>query len=122
MGPGTRLDLQLNPDGTPKPDSTPKPKSDYASYQHDIAYDRAKKAYEVDKTPGNRRRQLNKIWEADATFVEQMNNDTEEPLAPIAGKLIQTKEQLEKFAMLKGKEFDIKQLKNLERPIRRPAP
>ena len=33
-----------------------------------------------------------------------------------------TKEQLEKFAMLKGKEFDIKQLKNLERPIRRPAP
>ncbi len=33
-----------------------------------------------------------------------------------------TKEQLEKFAALKGKEFDIKQLKNVERPIRRPAP
>ncbi|MEI8018817.1 MAG: hypothetical protein WCH39_11510, partial [Schlesneria sp.] len=32
-----------------------------------------------------------------------------------------TKDQLEKFATLKGKEFDIKQLKNVERPIRRPA-
>ena len=32
-----------------------------------------------------------------------------------------TKEQLEKFASLKGKEFDVKQLMNVERPIRRPA-
>ncbi len=31
-----------------------------------------------------------------------------------------TKDQQEKFATLKGKEFDIKQLKNVERPIRRP--
>ena len=33
-----------------------------------------------------------------------------------------TKDQLEKFATLKGKEFDTKQLKNMERPIRRPTP
>ena len=46
MGPGTRVDLLLNPDGTQKPDSTPKNKSDYASYQHDLAYDRAKKHME----------------------------------------------------------------------------
>ena len=31
-----------------------------------------------------------------------------------------TKDQLEKFATLKGKEFDTKQLKNVDRPIRRP--
>ena len=29
MGPGTRIDLRLNPDGTPKPTSTPINSADY---------------------------------------------------------------------------------------------
>ena len=43
MGPGTRLDLRLNADGTPKSDSQPVNRADFASYRHDLAYDRAKK-------------------------------------------------------------------------------
>ena len=44
MGPGTRLDLRLNPDGTPKADSLPINKSDYESYLHDLSYYNAKKS------------------------------------------------------------------------------
>jgi len=44
MGPYTRLDLRLNPDGTPKPDSMPINHADYASYKHDLAYDKANKS------------------------------------------------------------------------------
>ena len=39
-GPGTRLDLRLNPDGTPKDWSEPVDKVDNAAYRHDLAYDR----------------------------------------------------------------------------------
>ena len=37
-GPGTRLDLRLNPDGTPKDWSTPVDRVDKAAYTHDLAY------------------------------------------------------------------------------------
>ena len=37
-GPGTRLDLRLNPDNTPKEDSKPINRVDAASYKHDLAY------------------------------------------------------------------------------------
>lgn len=37
-GPGTRLDLRLNPDGTPKPWSKPVDRVDNAAYHHDLAY------------------------------------------------------------------------------------
>ena len=39
-GPGTRLDLRLNPDGTPKNWSKPVDRVDNAAYHHDLAYDR----------------------------------------------------------------------------------
>ena len=39
-GPGTRLDLRLNPDGTPKDWSGPINRVDNAAYYHDLAYDR----------------------------------------------------------------------------------
>ena len=42
MGPGTRLDMRLNDDLTPKSDSQPINHADYASMQHDIAYMQAK--------------------------------------------------------------------------------
>jgi len=37
-GPGTRLDLRLNPDGTPKESSKPVDRVDDAAYRHDMAY------------------------------------------------------------------------------------
>ena len=37
-GPETRLDLRLNPDGTPKPWSLPVDKVDLAAYHHDLEY------------------------------------------------------------------------------------
>ena len=37
-GPGTRLDLRLNADGTPKPWSQPINRVDNAAYHHDLAY------------------------------------------------------------------------------------
>lgn len=37
-GPGTRLDLRLNQDGTPKSWSTPVDRVDNAAYHHDLAY------------------------------------------------------------------------------------
>src|ERR1043165_6333334 len=39
-GPGIRLDLRLNPDGTPKDWSGPINRADNAAYYHDLAYDR----------------------------------------------------------------------------------
>ena|ERR1700733_4589518 len=40
-GPGTRLDLRLNPDGTPKEWSKPVDRIDQAAYKHDLAYARS---------------------------------------------------------------------------------
>ena len=37
-GPGTRLDLRLNPNGTPKESSKPVDRVDEAAYRHDMAY------------------------------------------------------------------------------------
>ena len=37
-GPGTRLDLRLNPNGTPKDSSKPVDRVDDAAYRHDMAY------------------------------------------------------------------------------------
>ena len=39
-GPGTKLGLRLNPDGTPKDWSNPINRVDNAAYYHDLAYDR----------------------------------------------------------------------------------
>jgi len=39
-GPGTRLDLKLNDDGTPKPGYEPSDKVDEIALKHDLAYSR----------------------------------------------------------------------------------
>src|SRR5258707_4907989 len=39
-GPGTRLDLKLNEDGTPKPGCEPVDRVDEAALHHDLAYSR----------------------------------------------------------------------------------
>src|SRR5213596_2074182 len=39
-GPGTRLDLNLNEDGTPKPGCEPVDRVDEAALRHDLAYSR----------------------------------------------------------------------------------
>ena len=45
MGPGTRLDIRLNPDETPKQSSLPLNNSDYQSYLHDLSKKHAKEDY-----------------------------------------------------------------------------
>jgi len=104
-GPFTRLDLRLNPDGSPKPDSEPIDHADYESYLHDLAYDRIKKDYERNPTPENKKQQLKRIWQADDKFVREMQNDRHEPMAPIAGTLIKTKEQLEQSGLMSSMRF-----------------
>ena len=37
------------------------------------------------------KKQLNNVWKADDKFINEMEHDHEEPLAPIAGKLIKPK-------------------------------
>ena len=34
------------------------------------------------------KKQLNNVWKADDKFINEMERDHEEPMAPIAGKLI----------------------------------
>ena len=88
MGPHTRLDLRLDKNEQPLPSSTPVNKSDYNSYIHDLKYKHAKEDYLKDPTPENKKRQMQKIWQADDNFIRDMNNDQEEPVAKVAGNLI----------------------------------
>ena len=66
-------------------------KSDYSSMIHDIEYKKAKYNYLKNPTPENRKKLLNNVWKADDKFINEMEHDHEEPMAPIAGKLIKTK-------------------------------
>ena len=59
-GPGTRLDLRLNPDLTPKEWSKPIDRVDEAAYYHDLAYSR------YDDTPNRN--------EADRIMVKELDN------------------------------------------------
>ena len=77
MGPGTRLDIRLNSDGTPKNDSLPINNADYESYKHDIAYDNAKKAYNQNPTQQNKKIQMSKIHRADDIFINKMENPSQ---------------------------------------------
>lgn len=66
MGPHTSLfPNRLNSDFTPKHESLPINISDLASMHHDISYFKAKKAYEANPTPQNRKNQLEKVWKAE---------------------------------------------------------
>ena len=58
---------------------------------HDIEYKKAKDNYFKNPTPENRKQQFRNVWNADDKFIKEMNNDNEEPMAKVAGKLIQTK-------------------------------
>ena len=57
-------------------------------------------------TPENRKQQLRNVWKADDKFINEMNNDNEEPMAKVAGKLIQTKKFLEQNNLLDTKNFE----------------
>ena len=91
MGPNTNLDERLNDDLTPKNNLLLINKSDYNSMIHDIEYKKAKDNYLKNPTPANRKKQIENIWKADDKFINEMEHDREEPMAPIAAKLIQTK-------------------------------
>ena len=48
---------------------------------------------------------MRKVWEADDKFIEAMDQDQEEPMAPIAGKLIQLKKAGEQIGVLPTTSF-----------------
>ena len=91
MGPHTNLNERLNEDLTPKTNSIPLNTSDFNSMIHDIQYKKAKYNYLKNPTPENRKQQLRNVQKADDKFINEMNNDNKEPMAKVAGKLIQTK-------------------------------
>ena len=49
---------------------------------------------------------MKKVHEADDRFIEEMKQDPNEPMAPIAGQLIKTKESLEKAHILPSTVFE----------------
>ena len=106
MGPHTNLNTKLNENLTPKSDSIPINKSDYNSMIHDIEYRKAKDNYIKNPTPKNRKQQLRNVWSADDKFIKEMNNDNEEPMANLAGKLIQTTKFLEHNNLLDTEYFE----------------
>ena len=99
MGPNSDLSRRLNPDETPKQDSQCVNSADYNSYLHDLQYKHIKDDYLKNPTPENKKQQMKRIWKADDQFINAMDQDTEEPMAPIAGKLIQIKETGEKLGL-----------------------
>ena len=106
MGPFTSIKDRTNPDGTYKEDSKPISKGDYESYLHDKTYYKAKQDYDKNPTPENRNQQLQKVWNVDDKFVNAMNNITNEKMAPLAGSLISTKQNLEKMGILPSTVFE----------------
>ena len=72
---------------------------------HDIEYKKAKDNYLKNPTPENRKKQLNNVWKADDKFINEMERDHDEPMAPIAGKLIKTKKS-RKTGALSTKTFE----------------
>ena len=106
MGPKSNLLARLNENLTPQSDSIPINKSDFNSMIHDIEYKKAKYNYLKNPTPENRKHQLKNVWRADDKFIKEMNNDNEEPMAKVAGKLIQTKKFLEQNNLLDTKIFE----------------
>jgi len=105
MGPGTRLDIRLDANEQPKPDSQPINHADFASYKHDLAYKHAYDNYVKNPTSENKKQQMQKVWKADDEFIDEMNQDTDEPMAPIAGKLIQLKKTGEQLGVLPTTKF-----------------
>ena len=100
MGPHTNLNERLNKDLTPKPNSIPRNTSDFNSMIHDIEYKNAKDNYLKNPTPENRKQQLRNAWKAGDIFINEMNNDNEEPMAKVAGKPIQTTNSWNKIIYL----------------------
>ena len=91
MGPHTRLDLRLDKNEQPLPSSIPLNSSDFNSYIHDLKYKHAKEDYLKDPTPENKKRQMQKVWNADDNFIIDMNNDHEEPMAKVEVNLFKQK-------------------------------
>ena len=73
---------------------------------HDIEYTKAKDNYLKNPRHENRKHQLKNVWRAEDKFVNEMNNVNEEPMAKVAGKLIQTKKFLEHNNLLDTKNFE----------------
>ena len=64
---------------------------------HDLNYKHANDDYMKNPTSVNKKLQMQKVWDADDKFINAMNEDNEEPMAPIAGKLIELKKTAEQL-------------------------
>ena len=59
---------------------------------------------------------MRKVWEADDKFIEVMDQDQEEPMAPIAGNLIHLKKAGEQIGVLPTTTFTCFGSENTDRP------
>ena len=92
VGPGTAVKLreQLG-------DNVALDDLDKFAKEHDYAYLHEKEAYDRDH---DKQKHINNVWAADDKFINQAANSKNEVImGPIASKLIQTKENLEKAGM-----------------------
>ena len=105
MGPHSDLSRRLDTNEQPLPDSQFVNESDRQSYIHDLAYKHAKDDYMKNPTPQNHKVQMQKVWNADEKFINAMDHDNEEPMAKVAGKLIQLKRAGEKVGVLPSSTF-----------------
>jgi hypothetical protein len=106
-GPFSRLDLKLDENMRPKKGFEPINETDYHAYEHDVSYQKAYDNYKANPTPQNKKEQMKKVYEADDKFINDMKRDANnEPMASVAGKLIQTKKALEKAHILPTKVFE----------------
>ena len=76
---------------------------DQYAKDHDYSYLKEKTEYEKDH---DKQKHMANIWKADDEFVRKSYNSKDEPImGPIASKLIQTKENLEKHHLMDTKRF-----------------
>ena len=76
---------------------------DQYAKNHDYTYLKEKTEYEKDN---NKPKHMSNIWKADDEFVTKAYNSKDEPImGPLASKLIQTKESLEKNNLMDTKRF-----------------
>jgi len=73
---------------------------DQAAKSHDYSYLHEKEEYEKDH---DKPKHLNNVWKADDVFIDRAKNSRDDPVVgKLAGKLIQTKKNLEQHNLLES--------------------
>jgi hypothetical protein len=99
VGPHTQLRTREQ-----RHDDVPLNDLDEYAKEHDYAYEKEYNEYQHDH---NKPLHIQRIWDADDTFVKNASHSRDDPImGKITGKLIQTKEALEKKGILDTKRFE----------------